>query len=56
MEAIHKITEYLENATLAELMDELELAVLYEDQYPPFFKNVILAELEKREIKKELEE
>lgn len=57
MSGIDTILEVLENATLAELMDELELVESYENQYPPFFKHLLLAELEKRtETKKEVEE
>lgn len=48
MKAIEEIVEVLENATLAELYEELELLENHEDKYPAYFKALVLAELEKR--------
>lgn len=48
------ILETLENATLAELLEEWELVNQYEDRYPKYFKDLLLTELIKRhENKKE---
>lgn len=56
MNSAKRILKVLENMTLAELKDELELVVLYEERYPKFFKPLLLAELDKRyESKKEPE-
>lgn len=50
------ILETLENATLAELLEELDLVNQYEDNYPKYFKHLLLSELAKRnENKKEPE-
>ena len=56
MTGLNTIVEVLENATYAELLEELELLILHEDKYPKAFKILLLAELEKRQIKKEVEE
>lgn len=48
MKGIESILEMLENATLAELMEELELVEAHEAKYPAFFKDLLLAELAKR--------
>lgn len=54
MTGIENILEVLENATLAELLEELELLNQYEDKYPKAFKSLLLYEIEKR-TKKEVE-
>lgn len=57
MNSAKRILKVLENMTLAELKDELELVVLYENRYPKFFKPLLLAELDRRlGNKKEVEE
>ena len=57
MKATKEIIDVMENMTLAELKDELELVIMYEDKYPQFFKSLLLYELEKRsKTEKEAEE
>lgn len=57
MKGMEMILDILENATLAELKDELELLENHKDEYPAFFKQLLLAELAKRqENKKEVED
>ena len=48
MKGIEAILEVLENATLAELLEELELFEKHKDKYPAFFEHLLLAEVEKR--------
>ena len=48
MKGIEDILEALENATLAELYEELELVERYEGKYPAYFIYLLLTELEKR--------
>lgn len=57
MRRAEKVIEILENMTLAELKDELDLLNMFGNKYPAFFKQLLLAELVKRqENKKEVED
>lgn len=57
MRQLENVIEILENMTLAELKDELELVTMYEDKYPSFFKLLLMTELENRsKTEKEAEE
>jgi hypothetical protein len=46
--SVEKVFEVLENATLAELQDELQLIEMYPDRYPKLLKELVLAEIAKR--------